>query len=179
MGAMKTLGSQIRQARQQRHLSQSALARQVGCSQSALSMFEGGRTTALNAQTIGRLCSELGLLAPHAAELSDGPAGVTEGVRSFCPNPECPSNLPAVIGGETVLVPRKHLAAEHECHCGWCGEVLERACASCGAPVNAGGFCASCGGRYVTVSVPAGKKAADYVSGRAAVCERLMAWSGD
>lgn len=176
---MKALGSQIKQARQQRHLSQSALARQVGCSQSALSMFEGGRTTALNAQTIGRLCSELGLLAAHASELTEEAAAVPEGVRSFCPNPECPSNLPAVIGGETVSVPRKHFAAEGECHCGWCGEVLERACPSCGAPVNAGGFCASCGGRYVTVSVPAGGKAADYVSRRAAACERLMAWAGD
>ena len=67
---MKSLGSQIKEARQRRHLSQSALARQVGCRQSALSMYEGGRETALSAQTVGRLCEALGLLPPTEAERS-------------------------------------------------------------------------------------------------------------
>ena len=67
---MKSLGSQIRAARQRRHLSQSALARQVGCRQSALSMYEGGRDSALSAQTVGKLCEALGLLpAALAAKL--------------------------------------------------------------------------------------------------------------
>ena len=93
---MKTLGEQIKTARLQRHLSQSALARQVGCKQSALSMFEGGKSTALSAQVIGKLCDTLGLLPPTAAELSaeeeQRRSQVQQGERVFCPNPECPCN---------------------------------------------------------------------------------------
>ncbi len=155
---MKTLGEQIKTARLQRHLSQSMLARKVGCKQSALSMFESGRATALGAQTIGKLCDELGLLPPSQAELAavlnaEAPMA-TAGERSFCPNPQCPSNLPMSVGERVTLVPRGHLAQAHECHCAWCGEVLERACPECGAPVNPGAFCTCCGKAYL-VETPA------------------------
>jgi DNA-binding Xre family transcriptional regulator len=157
-GHMKTLGEQIKTARLQRHLSQSALARKVGCKQSALSMFESGRATALGAQTIGKLCDELGLLPPSQAELSaaarhEMPNSLS-GERTFCPNPQCPSNLPIQVGQKVTLVPRGHLAQAHECHCAWCGEVLERACPECGATVNPGAFCTCCGTAYL-VETPA------------------------
>lgn len=172
-GPVKSLGSQIREARQQRHLSQSALARKVGCKQSALSMFEGGRQTALNAQVIGKLCAELGLLPPNAQELAVayGVGERSEQVRSFCPNPECPSNLPMTVGGRHLLVPRGHMLSEGECHCAWCGEVLERACPECGAAINEGAFCSHCGTAYlVNEDAPLSQK-------RAEISERLMAWS--
>ncbi len=172
-GPVKSLGSQIREARQQRHLSQSALARKVGCKQSALSMFEGGRQTALNAQVIGKLCAELGLLPPNAQELAvaRGVGERSEQVRSFCPNPECPSNLPMTVGGRHLLVPRGHMLSEGECHCAWCGEVLERACPECGAAINEGAFCSHCGSAYlVSEDAPLSPK-------RAEVSEQLMAWS--
>lgn len=170
---MKGIHSQIRAARQQRHLSQSALAQRVGCKQSALSMFEGGRLTALNAQVIGKLCAELGLLPPSAGELAAGAGGTVEGeqVRSFCPNPACPSNLPMVVGERRVFLPKGHVLASGECHCAWCGEVLERACPACGAAVNAGAFCAHCGEAYLA-QVP---ERADFA--RASEAAKLMAWS--
>jgi transcriptional regulator with XRE-family HTH domain len=170
---MKTLGEQIKTARLQRHLSQSALARKVGCKQSALSMFESGRATALGAQTIGKLCDELGLLPPSQAEiaaLTQNETVTITGERTFCPNPQCPSNLPIDIGGNVALVPRGHLAQSHECHCAWCGEVLERACPECGAPVNAGAFCTCCGKSYL-VEAPA-----TIDPRRVAQSERLNDW---
>lgn len=169
---MKSLGSQIRAARQRRHLSQSALARQVGCRQSALSMYEGGRDSALSAQTVGKLCEALGLLPPAEGELGSGAeTGPQEAERVFCPNAACPSNLPVGVGGRTVLAPRAHLAGAEEVHCAWCGEVLERACPECGAPVNAGAFCVRCGSPYLAEAPRAANPA------RVAAAERLMAWS--
>lgn len=146
---MKGLGSQIREARQRRHLSQSALARLAGCKQSALSMYEGGRTTALGAQAVARICEELGLVAPGEGELAQAPSP-SVGERVFCPNAACPSNLAVALGeGRVALVPRGHVAGADEVHCAWCGEVLERACPECGAPLNAGAFCARCGAAYL------------------------------
>lgn len=171
---MKSLGSQIKAARQRRHMSQSALARLVGCKQSALSMYEGGRETALSAQTVGKLCEELGLLPPSETELATAASThVPEeaGERVFCPNPECPSNLPARVGERVVLTPHTHVAGEAERHCAWCGEVLERACPECGAPVNAGAFCVRCGTAYLAEAPNRADPA------RIAAAERLMAWS--
>lgn len=168
---MKSLGSQIKAARQQRHLSQSALARQVGCKQSALSMFESGRNTALNAQVIGKLCAALGLLAPSPAELQAPPEHEAM-ERTFCPNASCPGNLPVKIGERVVLVPHKHFASAEERHCAWCGEVLERACPECGAPVNEGAFCTHCGTAYFADA----PKQAD--NRRVEASEQLMAWAG-
>lgn len=172
---MKTLGEQIKTARLHRHLSQSALARQVGCKQSALSMFEGGKSTALSAQVIGKLCDTLGLLPPTAAELSAEEelrrSQVQQGERVFCPNPECPCNLPMMVGGRVVLVPKAHHATQGEVHCAWCGEVLERLCPECGAPINPGVFCSHCGSAYLA-DVP------DTVDPRRQTqSERIMAWS--
>lgn len=174
LSQMKTLGEQIKTARLQRHMSQSALARKVGCKQSALSMFESGRATALGAQTIGKLCDELGLLPPSQAELAMATREAVEpavtGERTFCPNPQCPSNLPVAIGERVTLVPQGHLAKAHECHCAWCGEVLERACPECGAVVNPGAYCACCGTAYL-VEAPA-----TVDPRRVAQSERLTDW---
>ncbi len=165
---MKTLGDQIKSARQQRHMSQSELARKVGCKQSALSMFEGGRHTALNAGVIGKICDELGLLPPTQGESIEKAEVV--GQRSFCPNPECPSNLPMMVGDRQVFIPHKNVVGEGECHCAWCGEVLERACPECGAAVNAGAFCTHCGTPYLVSDKVISPQQLAYN-------ERLMAWS--
>lgn len=171
---MKTLGEQIKAARLKRHLSQSALARRVGCKQSALSMFEGGRSTALSAAVIGKLCDALELLPPSEAEVAlfeeRALQRVQQGERTFCPNPQCLCNLPVQLGGRVVLVPRGHVAQEGEVHCAWCGEVLERRCPECGAPINEGAFCVHCGGAYLQ-EVPQRMEAA-----RVQQSERLAAW---
>lgn len=168
---MKTLCSQIRRARQQRHMTQSALARQVGCKQSALSMFETGRTTALNGATIGKICQVLGLLPPSGDELEAAPRQ-EEAAYAFCPNPECPGNLPAAIGDSVTLFPRRHALQAGEVHCALCGEVLERTCPECGAPVRPGAFCVRCGTAYLAVAPERVDPA------RVALSERLEAWMG-
>ncbi len=149
---MKTLGQQIKVARQHRHMSQSELARKVGCKQSALSMYEGGRTTALNASVIGKICDVLGLIPPTQAELAAKPSAETK-TRCFCPNSECISNLPMTIGAQTVYFPHHHQMTTDEVHCPWCGEVVERACPECQAPVNEGAFCKQCGTPYIVSEV--------------------------
>ncbi len=127
--------------------------------------------TALNAQVIGKVCAELGLLAPSAVELEET-REVQVKVRSFCPNAGCPSNLPYTLGEVTVLLPRGHVAGEHEHHCAWCGEVLEKACPECGAVVNEGAYCAQCGHAYlVTEEVPPNMAA------RQAQSAKLVAWT--
>ncbi len=166
---MKTLGEQIKVARQQRHMSQSELARQVGCKQSALSMFEGGRHTALNATVIGKLCETLGLLPPTQTEMAQKSSFHQ---RTFCPNASCPSNLPLIIGNQVVLVPHKHFREDEKaCHCAWCGEVLEHTCPECGEPINAGAFCAYCGSPYIFSS------SIERDLQRSAESERLIAWT--
>lgn len=150
---MKTLGDQIKTARQQRHLSQSALARQVGCKQSALSMYESGKTTALSAPIVGKLCKALDLLPPTSEELHEQPTAHTpKGIRTFCPNADCPSNLPIAIGAHIALLPKGHLAQEDEIHCAWCGEVLEKACPECGAHIHEGAYCPHCGSPYLSLT---------------------------
>lgn len=168
---METLWSQIKKARQQRHMSQSILARKVGCKQSALSMYENGNATALSSLIIGKICDELGLIPPTQAELLEDAQENRKGVRTFCPNPNCLSNLPIQAGEMTLLVPHKHFAGEKTCHCAWCGEVLEKACPECGAAVNAGAFCECCGTAYLAET----PETIDTT--RIAASERLMAWS--
>ena len=150
-GVMRTLSQQIKAARQRQHLSQSELALRVGCRQSALSMYERGRATALAAGTVGRICEVLGILPPNAAELEAAAEGklAAEKVRVYCPNHECPSNLPLVVDGRTVLLPKSRLVVADERHCPWCGELVERCCPDCGAPLNEGAFCTRCGGAYL------------------------------
>lgn len=157
---MKTLGVQIRTARLQRKMSQSELARQVGCKQSALSMFEGGRMTALNDQTIGKICHFLGILPPSTGEQQAMMAvqPVVEKVRAYCPNPECPSNLPYSVNGQELFLPRRLEVSAAEHHCRWCGEIVERACPECGAAVQSGAFCTQCGHTYVTCVEPVRKE---------------------
>lgn len=137
-------------------------------------MFEGGKTTALNASVIGKLCDALGLIPPSSAELDRAAehyaVRTQQGERTFCPNAQCPCNLPVAMGERVVLMPRAHVAAQGEVHCAWCGEVLERHCPECGAPINAGAFCTQCGSPYLT-DVP---HTVD--EQRIAQSERISAW---
>lgn len=129
--------------------------------------------TALNAQVIGKLCNTFGLLPPATAETNGNSAlPVAEaGERTFCPNPECPSNVAYQVGDKVALAPRGHFAGAGEKHCAWCGEVLEHACANCGAPVNAGAFCSACGEAYVATE----QVKAD--NSRTALSEQLVKWA--
>jgi DNA-binding XRE family transcriptional regulator len=155
-----TLHLALRRARQAANLRQGELAKQVGCTQSALSMYEGGKATALAQETVRKLAETLGVAlpagfgeegkpasaAPLPAVLALPGAGVVP-VR-FCPNFQCLSNLPYSVGGQTLFLPLA--VAGGAAHCAVCGELLEKVCPACGAPVlRRGGCCGECGAPLV------------------------------
>ena len=148
----------IKEARRQAKLSQSDVAAEVGCKQSALSMFEQGDGTKLNDEVVERLAKKFGVDLKESPK--EGPS-VTPVVREqtskpaagFCPNPHCPSNVSYEIGGRLLLKPNR-MAADPVGgkFCALCGEVLEKRCPNCGAPVHEGGICSFCGDPYVPVA---------------------------
>jgi transcriptional regulator with XRE-family HTH domain len=138
----------LRNARRARGLTQCALAEQAGCKQSALSMMESGRMEALARGTIEKIAGILDVALepesnPGAAGAEPSPAG-----RAICPNGDCPSNVPFVVNGERLFWPRRQPAPIGR-HCVFCGEVLERNCRQCRAPVTEGACCPQCGTAYV------------------------------
>lgn len=154
----------IRNARREAGLSQSELSAEVGCNQSALSMFEQGDGTKLNDEVIEKLAKrfEIDIRAFLKKDESESSvkrvkvAGlVKEGVRlerGFCPNPKCPSNHGYEVEGVVFLQPNREAADPVGGRfCAVCGEVLEKRCPSCGAPLHGGAVCSYCGEPYIPV----------------------------
>ena len=147
----------IKVARREAGLSQSLVAKEVGCLQSALSMFEQGDGTKLNDDVIRRLCEKFHIELPKEETVAvQQPVSAAvpyvpfAARRAFCPNPACPSNIPYQVEERTLLRPDAHAADPvGGKFCALCGEVLERACPNCGAPVHEGGICSFCGKPYV------------------------------
>ena len=147
----------IKEARRAAKLSQSVVAAEIGCKQSALSMFESGDGTKLNAEAVNKLAKKFAVsLEAAVAEVKPVPA-VLPGVEhvtshGFCPNPHCPSNRAYEVDGRTFVRPDR-IAADPVGgkFCSLCGEVLEKRCPNCGAPVHDGAICSLCGDPYVTV----------------------------
>ena len=150
----------IKAARRAAKLSQSVLAAEVGCKQSALSMFEQGDGTKLNDEVIQRLAKKFGIEIKSAEEkpvpvpvVAPLPQVRPEAlVRGFCPNPHCPSNHAYEIDGRVLVRPDRSAADPvGGKFCAVCGEVLEKRCPNCGAPVHEGAVCSFCGDAYVAV----------------------------
>ena len=150
----------LRDARRASKLSQSELAAEVGCKQSALSMFEQGRPTKLNDEVVEKLAKKFGvsLVAPSTtsnqqpATNNQQPTTFNLPLRGFCPNPNCPSNKPYLVDGRELRLPDREMADPVGAKfCAICGEVLEKRCPNCGSPVHAGGICSLCGEPYVAV----------------------------
>ena len=151
----------MKTARREAKLSQMEVANEIGCKQSALSMFEQGDGTKLNDEAIQRLAKKFGVdIAgkPRAAvenavhNVVLPVAAALKGV-GFCPNPKCPSNRAYEVEGKTFYLPDRSAADPvGGKYCAMCGESLVKACPSCGAPVHAGGFCSVCGDPYVVAS---------------------------
>jgi len=144
----------IKAARRAAKLQQSVVAAEVGCTQSALSMFEQGDGTKLNDGVIEKLAKKFGvdLKAPveKVQPPAEGPRLVTERATGFCPNPHCPSNHSYEVDGRTFH--RSDRASADPVggrFCALCGEVLEKRCPNCGAPVHEGAVCSHCGEPYV------------------------------
>ena len=144
----------LREARRAAKLSQGELSAEVGCKQSALSMFEQGDGTKLNDEVIGKLAKKFGVSLTASAPASEltGAITVTSASRGFCPNPKCPSNAAYAVDGRTFLRPDRAAADPvGGKFCALCGEVLEKRCPNCGAPIHDGAVCSFCGERYVTI----------------------------
>ena len=147
----------IKEARRLQGLSQSELAAEVGCKQSALSMFEQGDGTKLNDAVVEKLAKKFGvdLNMTEAPYNRDGCCA--EQVRSlpsvvgFCPNPQCPTNHLYKVGGRECYRPDRAAADPVGGRfCAMCGEVLEKKCPNCGAAIHDGAFCSLCGASYVS-----------------------------
>ena len=139
----------LREARRARGLTQCALAEQVGCRQSALSMLESGRMDAVTHATVVKIAKLLDVvLDPATKAIAPDQAVAPLTAGALCPSGDCPSNAPFAVNGEILFWPRHQPIADAR-HCVFCGEVLVRACRQCGAPIAEGACCARCGTAHV------------------------------
>lgn len=150
----------LRDARRARGWTQSRLADEVGCRQSAISMYERGDDSALAAETIAQIAAKLEVKLEAFPEFPDAPpAGMM--VRKFCVNPDCRSNVPFIQGPDVFFLPGFFVdSAAKPSWCPWCGEVMESRCRNeqCRAVVASGVCCTACGTPYVpTMPVTPGR----------------------
>ncbi|MCL1920067.1 MAG: helix-turn-helix domain-containing protein [Kiritimatiellaeota bacterium] len=141
----------LAQARRDKGMTQSRVAREVGCQQSAISMLEAGLPGKLSRESIAKLAKLLGVELP--AE-KPAPALVTARARGYCPNALCPSNLPYLVQERLLFWPRLQDVAAGP-RCAYCGDMLETHCPECGAPAaQDGAVCNTCGAVRVTDTLP-------------------------
>ena len=162
---MKNLSTEfckkVRECRREAGLTQGMLAAEVGCKQSALSMFEQGDGTKLNDEVIGKLAKKFNLsISEESSSRSPIPVSISGALakevphsplqRGFCPNPNCPTNHEYFVEEMRLFLPDLEAADPvGGKYCAMCGELIEHACPNCGAPVHKGAICAFCGQPYV------------------------------
>ena len=139
----------VKLARREAGLTQGQLAAEVGCKQSALSMFEQGDGTKLNDEVIEKLAKKFNLsLTPSVSPAQVNTPPLHHG---FCPNPHCPTNKEYFVEEIRLFLPDRETADPvGGKYCAMCGELLERVCPNCGAPVHAGAICSLCGQPYIS-----------------------------
>lgn len=145
----------VKSARREAGLTQGELAAEVGCKQSALSMFEQGDGTKLNDDVVEKIAKKFNLV--YAADGEDGSRNVDAAASrpqciqsGFCPNPHCPTNHEYFVEEMRLFRPDRSAADPvGGRYCAMCGELLERKCPNCGAPVHAGAVCSFCGQPYI------------------------------
>lgn len=158
-------GQVFREARRAKRLSGVQLAKMAGCTQSAISQFEGGKRTALRRETVEKICGILEIEMPAELAAADEaaqscgagpscPAVAATSVQSrpapapYCPNAGCLSNIPYVVDGALAFMPRSQPDAGAT-YCPWCGEVLLKECPRCEEPSTRTAFCPNCGAKRV------------------------------
>lgn len=149
----------VKLARREAGLTQGQLAAEVGCKQSALSMFEQGDGTKLNDEVIEKLAKKFNLsltpsVSPAQVNTPPHPHFSTPPLHhGFCPNPHCPTNKEYFVEEIRLFLPDRETADPvGGKYCAMCGELLERVCPNCGAPVHAGAICSLCGQPYVVAA---------------------------
>ena len=134
-----SLSSVVKNARRGAAMPQLDLAEEVGCTQSAISMFEAGKHDALSAKNLQAVALMLGLdieSLPSREELKPSPE-----ILKYCPIDECPSNIPYVVHGRVLAKPSLTSApSARKSRCRDGGELLEAMCTECQAPVSAYAF---------------------------------------
>jgi len=140
----------LRDARRGAGISQQVLAAEIGCHQSALSVFEKGDGTKLNAEAVEKYAKKFSIDLKGAAAAAEKTVEANSPFTGYCPNPSCPSNRAYEVDGRRLYLPdRERADPAGGRFCAMCGEVLERRCATCGAAVHAGAVCTYCGQPYV------------------------------
>lgn len=141
----------LKAARKAAKIGQSELAHEVGCRQSAISMFENGSPTKLSEETIRLIAKKLGVSLSVEDSTSVSTVPSSSIVKGFCPNPRCPSNSTYEVDGRKFFIPDCSRADPVGGRfCALCGEVLEKKCPNCGAPIHAGAVCSICGDPYIS-----------------------------
>ena len=144
----KTICKVFKDARRALRLSQSVLAKEIGCHQEAISMFECGNSTKLSEDYVSKLAKRLGIDLKKLQDEEENagkpaPVSVSAG---YCPDCECPSNSGYTVRERTFY----RITLQKGVYCAHCGEVLEKCCPSCGAVLNEGACCTICGANYIT-----------------------------
>jgi DNA-binding XRE family transcriptional regulator len=142
----------LREARRRKGLTQSEVAEQVKCKQSAISMFEAGRSGALARDLILKLAKLLDVdVKTESLQAEEVPSPGPLRLK-YCPLADCPSNVPYVVGGRLCFRPslvEESVAVRSRCRL--CGEPMEASCPNpeCRTDVAEGSFCRTCGAPYV------------------------------
>ena len=148
----------LKEARREAGLSQGEIALEIGCKQSAISMFERGEVTKLSEESVIKYAKKFAvdLKAVEAVDDGERQEKKIESLKiphtGFCPNPACVSHHRYEVEGRIFLRPERAVTDPvGGRYCAVCGEVLERVCPNCGAAVHEGAVCSICGKSYIMV----------------------------
>lgn len=150
-----SLHDALKAARKCAGMSQAGLADRAGCKQSAISMFERGRTDVLAWEKIVRIAEILGTdIRPYAAHMI--PTVHDDGrVLKCCTSFGCERNIPRMIADRLIVRPTFLYAADDgDTFCPECLAKMISRCPNCDRPVKRGNGCSGCGTPYVVCSIP-------------------------
>ncbi|MFO7936744.1 MAG: helix-turn-helix domain-containing protein [Kiritimatiellia bacterium] len=141
----------VAKTRRTKGLTQSALARNAGCKQSAISMFESGHPEKLSMESVRKVAEILDITLDEEKDetVADDNKDLFSR-KAYCPNAACLSNIPYMINGELIIWPKVSNFSNASRYCKVCGEVLEFRCPECGRDVGEGAFCEGCGRARIT-----------------------------
>jgi transcriptional regulator with XRE-family HTH domain len=140
----------LKKRRKAEGITQIALAKEIGCKQSAISMMEAGNLDALSEDKLQKVAQKLGVELEQDVRDSSNSSAL---VQKYCPNHDCPSNTPYVVAEELFFMPNFVVeATQKKSKCIFCGEILQHECSNqdCGATVSCKSACCNdCGEKYV------------------------------